>query len=117
MAKWHGKVGYASMVETAPGIWGFGSEITERPYFGDTIKNNSRWVPSQSSTNDNVVLSTQISIVADPFAYQNFSSIKYVEYMGSMWEVTNADASQRPRILLTLGEVYNGEQARIADEA
>ena len=59
------------------------------------------------TVNDNVVISNQISIIADPFAMSNFHNIKYVEYMGTRWKITSVDV-QYPRLLLTLGGVYNG---------
>ena len=105
MAKWYGKVGYAITKEIEPGIWT--SEVIERPYYGDTIKVVSKWVTS-NNVNDNLDLSSQISMVSDPFAYQNFQSIKYVEFMGSFWEVSSVEP-QHPRLILTIGGVYNGQ--------
>jgi hypothetical protein len=113
MAKWYGRVGYVTTVETEPGI--YEPEATERTYYGDLLKNVSKWAPSTTSINDNLNVANQISIVADPYAYQHFSSIKYVEFMDAMWEVTSAEP-QYPRIILTVGGVYNGPQAGTADE-
>lgn len=109
MAKWYGKVGYVTTVETDPGI--YEQKVTERPYSGDLLRNISKWVPSDS-VNDNLDISNQISIVADPFAYQNFSSIKYVEFMNAVWEVSSIEV-QYPRLILTVGGVYNGERPQI----
>ena len=103
--KWHGVVGYTERVQDRPGIWV--DKITERRYKGDVIRVNSRWTASTDSTNDDLTTNNQLSIVADPFAYQNFQSIKYVEFMGAKWKVTSADP-QRPRIILTLGGAWNG---------
>lgn len=111
MAKWYGKVGYITSKETEPGNWEV--EATERLYSGDLLKNISKWVAS-TSLNDNLNVANQISIVADPFAYQNFSSIKYVEFMGAMWEVSSTEVAY-PRLILTIGGLWNGEQARIAE--
>ena len=109
MAKWYGIVGYVITTETEPGVWE--PVVTERPYSGDLLKNISKWAVSSNSTNDDLNVSNQISIVADPFAYQNFSSIKYVEFMDTMWEVTSAE-EQYPRLILSVGGVYNGERAQ-----
>jgi hypothetical protein len=54
-----------------------------------------------------LAINNQISIVADPFANQNFHSMKYVEFMGTRWKITNVDV-QYPRLILTMGGVYNG---------
>lgn len=106
MAKFYGPIGYATPVETEPGVWT--DEITERTYAGDLTRNTSRWSTNPNSTNDDLNISNLISIIADPFAYQNFHSMKYVEFMGAKWKITNVDASQYPRLILTVGGVYNG---------
>lgn len=106
MAKWRGVVGYAETIKTAPGV--YTDTITERTYKGNIIRNISRWSPNSDSTNDDLNINNQISIVADPFAYQNFHSIKYVEFMGVKHNVTSVEV-QRPRLLLSVGGVYNGK--------
>lgn len=104
MAKYYGMVGYAETVETRPGIWE--EVITERPYYGDVIRNIRR-LETGESVNDNVVINNSISIVADPYAYQHFLAMRYVKWMGANWKVTNVEV-QSPRLLLTIGGVYNG---------
>lgn len=105
MAKWFGKVGYAVTEETEPGVWE--DVITEREYYGDMT--SDRWKRQNSGeVNDNITLANVISIVADPFAYQHCSKIAYVEILGEKWKVSDIDASQRPRLTLTIGGVYNG---------
>lgn len=105
MAKFYGKVGYSITSETRPGVWE--PTITERMYSGDLVRNTSRRLESSGGVNDNISISNDISIVADPFANENFSSIIYVEFMGTKWKVSNAEV-QYPRLLLILGGVYNG---------
>lgn len=105
MMRWYGKVGYSETVETKPGVYENQDTVCE--YYGDIKRNSTRWVNSSDSTNDDLTVSTQISIVADSFAFEKFYSIKWIEYMGVKWKVTNADP-QPPRILLTLGGVWNG---------
>lgn len=103
MAKFYGKVGYADQVETEPGIWE--EQYTERIYTGD-VKKLYRKTQSSNSVNDNVTVSTEISIMSDPFAEENFYKIRYVEYLGAKWKVENADP-QYPRFNLTLGGLFN----------
>ena len=105
MAKWYGTIGYAETKQTSPGVWR--DEITERKYSGDVIRNSNRWSASSDSTNDDLNIDNQISILADPFAYQNFHSMKYIEFMGTKWKISSVDV-QRPRLILTIGGVYNG---------
>lgn len=107
MAKWYGKVGYAETVETEPGVWE--DQITERSYYGD-ITRNTRNLQNSGEVNDNINIANQISIVADPYAYQNFYSMRYVEFMGAKWKVTSVEV-QYPRLILTAGGLWNGEQA------
>lgn len=107
MAKFYGVIGYAEQqVETAPGVWE--DQITERSYAGDLVRNANRWSASSDSTNDNLNINNQISIISDPYAKQNFHQMKYVEFMGAKWRITSVDV-QYPRLILTIGGVYNGQ--------
>ena len=105
MAKWYGKVGYSETVETVPGVWK--PRDTIREYYGDVIRNTTKWSVNSDSTNDDLTISSQISIVADPFAIDKFYSMKWIEFMGTKWKITSVEP-QFPRLLLTLGGVFNG---------
>lgn len=107
MAKFYGSIGYADTLETSPGVWE--EQITERQYYGDLIRNTRR-LESSGNLNDNINVSNEISIVADPFANQNFHLMRYVEFMGTKWKISNVEVKY-PRLILTVGGVYNGEQA------
>lgn len=107
MAKFYGAIGYAVTEETKPGVWM--EKITERMYYGD-LSRNTRKLQSSSQLNDNIDIANEVSIVADPFANENFHSMKYVEFMGAKWKITSVEV-QYPRLILTVGGVYNGEQA------
>lgn len=104
MTKYHGAVGYVMNVEEEPGVWI--EKAIERPYYGDIIKRRIT-VQQHGSINMNTSLSTEISIIADPFATQNFDMIRYVVYLGKKWTVTAYDV-EYPRLKLTLGGIYNG---------
>ena len=104
MAKFHGSIGYAETSETTPGVWT--EVITERTYSGDVIKNSKRWQTGET-LNDNLTISNEISIIADPFAYQNFHTMRYVKWMGASWKIKEINVL-RPRLILTIGGVYNG---------
>nr|DAL46691.1 MAG TPA_asm: hypothetical protein [Caudoviricetes sp.] len=105
MAKYFGKIGYSVTKETTPGVWE--ESVTERSYYGDLIKNTRRY-QSADKVNDDLNISNEISILADPYAYENFHLMKYVEFMGAKWKVTSVEV-QHPRLILTIGGVYNGE--------
>ena len=104
MAKFYGTIGYAKTVETMPGVWT--EQITERDYYGDVIR-NSRRLQSSDKVNDDISISNQISIVADPYAINNSHSMRYAEFMGAKWKISDVEV-QYPRLLLTLGGLYNG---------
>ena len=105
--KYHGKIGYDFTEEdpNEPGV--FRPSFVEKVATGDVLNLSTRWQPANNSTNDNIVLSKSISILMDPFVIENFSHIKYAEYMGVKWRVESA-TPQYPRIVLNLGGVYNG---------
>lgn len=105
MAKFYGKIGYASMVETKPGV--YEEQIVERSYYGDLIRNTRR-LQSADQVNDDINISNEISIVADPYATNNFHTMRYAVFMGTKWKISNVEVSY-PRLILTLGGVYNGQ--------
>lgn len=107
MAKYYGSIGYAETVETVPGIWE--EKIIERKYYGDVYK-NTRLLQNSGGVNDNINIANQISIIADPYANQNFHAMRYVKFMGSNWKITNVEV-QFPRLVLTIGGLYNGDTA------
>lgn len=106
MARFCGIVGYVERQEVKPGVWK--DVVTEKTYRGDTVRNKTTWQQNEH-VNDDINVSSDISILADAYAYQHFSHIKYVEFMGAKWKVTSA-SPERPRITLTLGGLYNGQQ-------
>lgn len=106
MAKFYGVIGYVVTTETEPGVWE--EQLTERSYYGELVRNMSKFQTS-GGVNDNVNVSNEISIVADPYAIQNFHSMRYVEFMGTNWKITNVEVKY-PRLVLSIGGVYNGEQ-------
>ena len=105
MARFYGEVGYVADVEGAADV--ITEEPIERKYKGN-IERNSRRLSDGMSINDSVSVSNSISIVADPYALSHFHSIRYVRWSGVCWKVANVEV-QYPRLLLTLGGVYNGK--------
>ena len=105
MARFYGVIGYGVSKQTEPGI--FEPQIKERPYYGDTMYKYWKFESSEN-TNDDINIANRISIVADEFAYENSHAMRYVEFMGARWKIASIEV-QRPRLILTLGGVYNGE--------
>lgn len=104
MNRWYGKVGYIETVETEPGIWE--EQETVREYYGEFVKKSSRFQVS-GNVNDDRDVTVELSVVADPYLDLHFSSVRYVEFGGVRWKV-NTIEPQRPRMILSLGGVYNG---------
>lgn len=104
--RFSGKVGYGESVEDpeAPGKWV--PTITERTYYGDVTR-ATRQLNAGDKVNSDISVQNSISIVADPFAIDNFMNIKYVEWAGKLWTVTDVEV-RSPRLILSLGSVYNG---------
>jgi hypothetical protein len=107
MNRFYGKVGYGVSVETSPGV--FEDVITEFSYFGDIVRNSLKFREGQSVNND-LTVSNSISVVADAYANEHFFAIRYVEWAGALWTVSEVEV-QSPRLLLRLGGVYNGPTA------
>lgn len=105
MSKFYGKVGYVDTVDQGNGIWEE-TVIAEQKYYGEVVNPSVRYRGAEK-LNDDLVTTDKISILADSFAIENFSKIRYVEYMGDFWKVEHISVS-RPRLILTLGGVYNG---------
>lgn len=109
MAKFHGKVAFANDVETPSGSGVWVKVVTEREYFGDVIR-ESRQFSNTNQVNDSLSLNNRVSIVSDDFANSNLASMVYVVIGGVYWRVSNVEIS-RPRLVLSLGGVYNGPKA------
>lgn len=105
--KYYGNIGFAVSEEVIingqhTGKWE--QSITVKPYYGELSQPVNKW-STGSGVNEDASFSAKISIVSDPFAVNNFHSIKYAEYLGVKWKVTAVEI-MRPRLILTLGGEY-----------
>lgn len=109
MAKFYGKIGYGETVETPSdsGVWV--DQIVEYSYYGDVVRNTRRLAEGEYLNND-LTVNNSISIVADAYAREHFFAIRYVEWAGTLWTVSDVEV-QSPRLILRLGGVYNGPRA------
>lgn len=105
MARFYGNIGFGLTEETEPGVWT--PKIISRPYYGDILRKFNKWNQSENP-NDDLALNNEISIVADQFAYENASCVKWVEMYGTKWKVTSIEIDH-PRMKLTFGGVWNGD--------
>lgn len=108
MAKFYGAVGYSEGArEIRPGV--SDDIIIERYHRGEILRDIKKY-DSSNNVVDNLNINNRISIIADQYAYTHASMIRYVVLYGSAWKVTNVEFGY-PRLILTLGGVYNGPTA------
>lgn len=105
--RFHGEIGYGESKEKPAGSGIWVDEIVEFPYFGDVVR-NSRRLEAGEGLNSDISLGNSVSIVADQYADEHFDAIRYVIWNGTKWTVSVVEV-RPPRLLLTLGAVYNGE--------
>lgn len=104
MARFYGRVGFGDTVEVRPGV--MEDVIVEKKLYGDVLR------PGRSYQEDGKVFrdtqpTNRISVLADDYASLRSFSIRFIEWKGVLWQVTKVD-EERPRLILSLGEVYNG---------
>lgn len=104
MAKYAGLVGYVTQEEVEVGVWAPVED--EHMMRGDIIGKGNSFTQADK-VNDDINLSNRISLMGNEFAWKNYTHIRYVHYLGEKWKVTSIDV-QRPRIIVTLGGVWNG---------
>lgn len=107
MAKFYGAIGYGENVEAAPGVWQ--DNIVEYKYYGDVVR-NTRTLQEGENLNNDLSVGNSISIVSDAYANEHFFAIRYIEWAGALWTISDVEV-QSPRLLLRLGGVYNGPKA------
>jgi hypothetical protein len=105
MAKFYGDVGYGIAVEVRDGVWE--DTIVVNRYYGDVIR-NTRHLSDNGKVNNDISVGNSIIIVADAYANNNFFAIRYIEWAGTLWTVSDVEV-QSPRLILRLGGVYNGQ--------
>lgn len=112
--KFCGKIGFEVTVDDGDGVWK--PTITDKTYTGDVLR-LIRNKDSGEHINDGLRLNSQFSILMDPWFQDHFSSIKYIEYMGTKWTIESADPTNYPRILLTPGGIYHGDEPEEGTES
>lgn len=96
-------IGYIRVEETSIDVWQ--ETTTERLYSANVLKSSTKWFGSEH-LNDNITISNRLSILADPFAYENYQAIRYCTWNGAKWKVNSVEVAY-PRLILELGGVYN----------
>lgn len=105
MARYSGRVGFATQVETAPDV--FKDVITERRYKGDVERDALRLEEVPDKVNDDLSLGNAISLMVDSYGRDHFHAIRYIEWAGVLWTVRSAEV-KHPRLIVRMGGKYNG---------
>ncbi len=109
MNRYHGFIGFALPIQTAPGVYSTKTNMVRKEYGGEVHRIYRHGSSSSTTTNEEMTFSSEIHIVADAFFNNNMAAVRYVEYMGTKWKVASIDANDPPVLKLTLGGVYNGK--------
>lgn len=104
MARFSGLVGYVTEEETVPGVWGPVEKT--RMMKGDVIHQVSRYDKGEK-VNDDIVLNHRISLIGDSYSFGNYYNLKWVKMGTIKWKVTSIEI-KRPRLIVSLGGVWNG---------
>jgi hypothetical protein len=104
MARFAGSVGYVTQEEHVPGVW---SPVeTIKMMKGDVIRLSSTY-QDNGKVNSDMSLSHRVSLIGDAYAFENYFKLKWINFNGLKVEIS-AIEMQRPRIIVTLGGVWNG---------
>ena len=104
MARYSGLIGFTKgQLETSPGVW---EESYDEHAMTGNITQQSFNAQNGEVINTGVVMSNTISVVGDTYSFENYSNIRYAEYLGQKWRVASVEVV-RPRIIIQLGTVYN----------
>lgn len=110
--KWYGQIAYRDTVEIEPGVWE--DVITEVNKYGDVLR-NSKSDQQGNKINDDISVSNQISVVADPVLLNSFHKIKYITFAGAKWKISSVDV-QYPRLIISLGSLYLEDEEEPEEE-
>ena len=107
MSKWHGLIGFETQVEVSPGpgkatVWK--PQIVTRHYYGDVTRVVKRY-DSGSKINDDLTINNQFSVVSDQYANQNYWNMKWIEWGGRKWKVSEITV-EPPRLTINIGGEY-----------
>lgn len=107
MGRFCGEIGFGDTAEVAPGIWK--DVILEKQFKGDVLRNSIRFSEGES-VNDDPSMTNSLSVVASGYALSHIKNIRYVRFNGELWTIDSIEV-KRPRLIMTLGGVYNGPEA------
>lgn len=99
-------IGFAMTEEVESGL--VVESISKKRYMCEVTR-VSRRLSEANKVNGELTLGNQFSVAMDAFLSQNFFNMRYIEFMGAKWTVTNVEV-QRPRVIITTGGVYGQDE-------
>lgn len=105
--KFYGNIGFMVTEDEGGGVWR--EKIREKTYSGDVLR-LQKSKDSGEHIIDGLRLNSQFSILMDPWFQEHFGSIRYIVYMGTKWTAETVDPSNYPRVLITPGGIYHGDE-------
>lgn len=103
MNRFYGTIGFCVNDEIEPGIWE--DTVTTKKYYIDIQKNFRKYSQGDTVTGS-IQVSNTFSVIMDPYLNNNLQNIRFVEWMGSKWQIASIEVSS-PRLIMTLGGQYN----------
>lgn len=97
-------IGVSDSAETEPGL--YEDNVTQFPAKA-TVLRASNALSGAPSLVKKVTSGHRMSVVADPAVYETYLKAVYILWGGTKWTVKSA-VYQRPRVIFSLGDVYNG---------
>lgn len=106
MARFSGKIGFATTSESVSEPSVYEETITERKYTGFILTeyNNHN---DKTTINTDVRLNMRFSIIMDPYTAQNINNLRYIEYMGTKWKISSVEV-KLPGLIISIGDMWNG---------
>ena len=111
--KWHGMIGFETQVEVSDDprkatVWK--PQIIPRQYYGEVQRLIKR-EGSGDKVNNDISFNNQFSVISDLYAQHNAYNMKWIEWMGRKWHITEITI-EYPRITINIGgEYFDGNDA------
>lgn len=109
MAKCYVEIGFVETEEKIDGtihtgVWE--EKIVPKMYYAE-IRRNYKVTASNDKVNSDILLNNTFSIIADPYANNNYFAMRYVKFNNVKWEIANVEV-EYPRLIINVGGIYNG---------
>jgi hypothetical protein len=102
--RYSGALGIVEQSEVRPGIWE--ETVTEVPVLG-TVRQATAALDGTDQVLPQYSTTTSVTVPARGVGPLDNSSIRYVTYKGDRWQISSI-VDEPPRIVLYIGEKYNG---------